>query len=78
MAITLNPYLGFHGNAKAAMEFYHTVLGGELTSSTFADFQERSAEGADMQWLTQIAKAQADFTRDVTQYSTDAARRFLK
>lgn len=35
----LNPYLNFHGRAREAMEFYHSVLGGELTSNTFADFQ---------------------------------------
>ncbi len=35
---TLNPYLNFRGDAKDAMEFYHSVFGGELTSSTFADF----------------------------------------
>ena len=50
----------------------------EQTMRTFADFQQRTAEGTDMQWLSQIAKAQADFTRDVTKYSADAARRFLK
>ncbi|MGK9146802.1 VOC family protein [Plantibacter flavus] len=36
---TLNPYLGFRGDARAAMEFYHGVFGGELTVSTFGDFQ---------------------------------------
>lgn len=36
--VTLNPYLNFRDNAKEAMEFYHSVFGGELTSSTFADF----------------------------------------
>jgi len=35
---TLNPYLNFRGNAKQAMEFYHSVFGGTLDSSTFADF----------------------------------------
>ncbi len=37
MSVTLNPYLSFKGNAREAMEFYHTVFGGELTISTFAD-----------------------------------------
>ncbi len=32
----LNPYLNFDGKAKEAMEFYKTVLGGELVMSTFA------------------------------------------
>ena len=39
MAIRLNPYLSFRSNARAAMEFYHSVFGGELTTSTFAEFQ---------------------------------------
>ena len=50
----------------------------EQTMRTFADFQQRTAEGTDLQWLAQIAKAQADFTREVTKYSSDAARRLLK
>jgi PhnB protein len=33
----LNPYLGFRDTAKEAMEFYHSVFGGDLTLSTFAD-----------------------------------------
>jgi len=36
MASRLNPYLTFNGNARAAMEFYRSVLGGELTMMTFA------------------------------------------
>ena len=35
----LNPYLSFRGNAREAMEFYKSVFGGELTLSTFAEFQ---------------------------------------
>ena len=37
MANKLNPYLTFGGNARAAMEFYKTVFGGELTFQTFKD-----------------------------------------
>jgi PhnB protein len=33
----LNPYLNFNGNAREAMEFYHDVFGGELTTQTFAE-----------------------------------------
>ncbi|MCD2441505.1 VOC family protein [Agromyces sp. SYSU K20354] len=36
--VTLNPYLNFPDNAREAMEFYHSVFGGELTTSTFAEF----------------------------------------
>ncbi len=38
MTTRLNPYLSFRDNAKQAMEFYHSVFGGELTSSTFGEF----------------------------------------
>jgi len=39
MPTLLNPYLGFRGNAREALEFYSRILGGELTVSTFGDFQ---------------------------------------
>ena len=39
MSVILNPYLSFRDNAREAMEFYQTVFGGELTVSTFRDFQ---------------------------------------
>ena len=39
MTVLLNPYLSFRDNAREAMEFYRSVFGGELTLSTFADFQ---------------------------------------
>jgi PhnB protein len=38
MSVRLNPYLSFRDNAREAMSFYHSVFGGELTVSTFADF----------------------------------------
>ncbi len=38
MTVRLNPYLSFRDNAREAMTFYHSVFGGELTVSTFADF----------------------------------------
>jgi len=37
MASRLNPYLSFKDNARAAMDFYKTVFGGELTISTFGE-----------------------------------------
>lgn len=38
MSLSLEPYLHFRGQARAAMEFYREVFGGELTISTFRDF----------------------------------------
>ena len=37
MAARLNPYLQFSGNAREAMEFYRSVLGGRLDVMTFGD-----------------------------------------
>jgi len=39
MSTQLHPYLSFRDNAKEAMEYYQSVFGGELTRSTFAEFQ---------------------------------------
>ncbi len=38
MTVDLNPYLNFRGDARAALEFYRSVFGGELTMSSFRDF----------------------------------------
>ncbi|MFI7601615.1 VOC family protein [Actinoplanes sp. NPDC049681] len=39
MSVRLNPYISFpDGNARAAMEFYHSVFGGELRINTFGEF----------------------------------------
>ena len=37
MTTRLNPYLSFRDNAREAMDFYHSVFGGELTISTYAE-----------------------------------------
>jgi len=39
MGTRLNPYLSFRDSAREAMEFYHSVFGGKLTTNTFAEFQ---------------------------------------
>ncbi|MDJ0378219.1 VOC family protein [Cryobacterium sp. PH31-L1] len=38
MSSRLNPYLGFRDNAREAMDFYQSVFGGEVTRSTFGEF----------------------------------------
>ncbi|HTX69979.1 MAG TPA: VOC family protein [Thermoleophilia bacterium] len=38
MPSRLNPYLSFRDNAREAMEFYQGVFGGELTTTTFKEF----------------------------------------
>ena len=47
MASKLNPYLNFDGNAREAMEFYQSVLGGELLVHTFGDSMPDAGEIAD-------------------------------
>jgi PhnB protein len=37
MAMLLNPYLGFSGQARDALAFYTSVFGGEATIMTFAE-----------------------------------------
>jgi uncharacterized membrane protein/uncharacterized glyoxalase superfamily protein PhnB len=37
MGVTLNPYINFRGQARAALEFYHSVFGGELNIMSFAE-----------------------------------------
>jgi PhnB protein len=38
MASQLNPYITFDGNAREAMEFYHSIFGGDLRINTFGEF----------------------------------------
>jgi len=45
MTTSLNPYLNFRGTARDAMTFYQSVLGGELTVSSFDDFGAPVGEG---------------------------------
>jgi PhnB protein len=37
MSVTLNPYVNFRAEARAAMEFYQSVFGGELNIMTFGE-----------------------------------------
>jgi PhnB protein len=47
MASRLNPYIQFKDNARAALEFYQGVFGGDLTLSTFGEYGDPSQPGAD-------------------------------
>lgn len=39
MPTQLNPYIAFKGNAREAMQFYHSVFGGTLNMNTYKEFQ---------------------------------------
>jgi PhnB protein len=43
----LNPYISFDGNARQALEFYESVLGGTLRVNTFGEYGDPDAPGAD-------------------------------
>ncbi len=47
MASRLNPYISFTDNARQAMEFYQSVLGGTLTVNTFGESGAPAGPGAD-------------------------------
>jgi len=47
MATRLNPYISFTDNARQAMEFYRSVLGGTLTINTFGEAGAPAGPGAD-------------------------------
>ena len=47
MTSRLNPYIGFDGDARQAMEFYEQVFGGTLTMNTFAEFGQPDSPDAD-------------------------------
>jgi PhnB protein len=47
MGARLNPYLGFDGDARQAMEFSRDGFGGTLTVSTYSEFGAGSPEDAD-------------------------------
>ncbi|QTO38418.1 VOC family protein [Tessaracoccus sp. MC1865] len=36
--LRMSPYIAFNGQATAALEFYQSVFGGELTTTPFADY----------------------------------------
>lgn len=48
MSIATTTHLNFHGQARAALEFYQSVFGGQVTIATYGDFgMPKDAPGAD-------------------------------
>lgn len=45
MSIHLNPYLSFRGNAREAMEFYHSVFGGDLALNRYDSIPGMMGDG---------------------------------
>jgi hypothetical protein len=50
----------------------------EQTMSTVADYQDKVADQTKVDWIAGIARAQANFTREITRVYTSTARDALK
>lgn len=55
MATYLNPYINWRGQAREAMEFYHSVFGGQLDVMTFADMGGMGASDDEVDWVMHSA-----------------------
>lgn len=73
MATNLNPYLNFlDGKARAAMEFYQSVLGGELSMMTFGQM------GSEGPVADQIMHSQLETPAGFTLMGADAPPEFVQ
>jgi PhnB protein len=58
MSITTTTHLNFRGTARAALEFYQSVFGGEITIATYGDVgMPKDAPGADGVVFGQVVSA---------------------
>jgi hypothetical protein len=57
---------------QAYLDSYEKVL------KSIADFEERVGNATQVEWLSALAQAQADFTRDIAKIYTTSARDLLK
>ena len=48
MVARLNPYIGFRGKAREALDFYHSVFGGDLSIMTFGEMGDPDSAEADL------------------------------
>ncbi len=50
----------------------------EQNLQTFADYQDKVADQTKIDWVANVARAQANFTREITRVYTSTARDLLK
>jgi PhnB protein len=67
MPSVLNPYINFDGNARGAMEFYQSVLGGKLNMTTFKEGQMSQVPSDD----NRIMHGQLDTNNGMTLMGSD-------
>ena len=68
MTVRLNPYIGFDGQAREAMDFYRSVFGGELSMDTYGE----SGMSDDPAQKDKIMHAQLDAGPDLLLMASDA------
>ncbi len=66
MTSRLNPYLSFDGQAREAVEFYRSVLGGDLKINTFGEFGAPDPAARDL-----VMHAQLDTPEGYTLMASD-------
>ena len=50
----------------------------ETTLKSFAEYQDKVADASQVDWVASVARAQANFTREITDLYASAARDMLK
>ncbi|MFD0368150.1 VOC family protein [Streptomyces sp. NPDC059071] len=62
MASRLNPYISFSGDARQAMEFYRSVLGGTLNLSGYGEFGSQTPPGYEDKIMHGMLETDRGFT----------------
>ena len=60
---------------KAGVQFLEAY---EANLKSFAEYQDKLADTSQVEWISSIARAQANFTREVSAAYAASAREFLK
>lgn len=60
---------------KAGLQFLEAY---ETNMKTFADYQDKVADAAHVEWIATAARAQANFTREITRVYGATTRDLLK
>ena len=72
------PFQPFEKNDSAFFTIYTYLDLYEKTLNSIADYQDKVGEQSQVEWVTTIANAQANFTRELATAYSSAARSLLK
>ena len=73
MSTKLNPYLNFRDNAREAMEYYHSIFGGDLKLQTFKEYNASQDPSEDS--LIMHAQLELDGNNCLTIMAADTPKR---